>query len=436
MISITNAPYTYAPAGNPIVFQVQSNNSAILYFAVSIVEAVSGNIIGNFNYHVRPDLPQGASLNLSDILSNLVQVGLNNSLNTLASNIDSATLAYRLIITEKVVVNGLVEDGATYNNTNDRYYTWDANFDRLLFHTYLPDDFVINVNQPIKFLNLKNQFSNTTGTSAEYLYFLNAGALAKKCRIRVYDPTGVQIHNYVANLPTGLMQRLIVSPKAINACYGTDFSVVGHYRVDLLGASDNVLSETKVYKYTGDACYLQPVNFIFSTSLGSYETFTFYNPKESISTNKTTLKSNVLQLNNGLYSDNVNGVLNQSDKIINTSSTSSYTAFSNFLSDDEFVYLRELVSSKNVYVELSDNITLVPVTIKNTSYNINLKYNTGKLNRLEITYEAQAGFIPSKSDLFGTGNGSSQIQFLDLPLPVQSNNGIIYVDSSNGSITI
>lgn len=380
MISIIKAPYTYQPSGNDSIFQLESDNPNILSFNVKILEASSGGVIFNGNYYVRPDHTTGVSFNLSSILSNLVQVKVTN-LNTIAEAVSGSTLSYRLVINERIVVNGLTQDGATYNNGNDRYTIWDAKIDRLLFKAFNPDDYVVTGNLLPKFLDVKPSISTQSFTSNEQLYFINTSFIAKQVRIRLFNAVGNQINQVLSNIPDGLMIRLNVSPKAL----GVDFNGVKEYRVDLIAGNGAAVTETKTYKVVNDLCHLQPVNILFTNSLGGVTTHVFFNPIESINTTKTTLKSNILQLNSGVYSDSSNGILNSSERIINTTSTSSYTVFSNPLNDAETQYLSELISSENVYVESGS--TLIPIAIKNSNYQVALrKTNGGKINRLEIQY--------------------------------------------------
>ncbi|RZK11289.1 MAG: hypothetical protein EOO43_19450 [Flavobacterium sp.] len=271
---------------------------------------------------------------------------------------------------------------------------------------------------------MKEQISKQSGTSTEQLYFINRNNLAKQCRIRTYDVLGNQTHLFNAPIPSGDMIRLNVAPKVINNIFNIDFGSVGHYRVDLLNADGNVVSEEKVYKYVGYKCTLQPVNLLFTNSLGGLESFTFFNPIEDMTVSKTSLKTNVLQMNNGIYSDNKDGVLNESDRVIDVTTTSKFRVFSDVLTDNETIMLKELVTASKVFVELSDNRTLVPVTITNNNYAVALRRTNGfKLNRLELTYTVQSGFIPSKSALFGSGEGSAQIQYQDLPMPPEGGEG-------------
>lgn len=437
MISIIKTPSTYSPVGNPIIFQVQSNNPDIVYFLVQVVESTTGNTIINQKYYIRPDYINGISFNLSDVLSNLVDTQINNSSEIVAVALTGSTLSYRLIITEKINQSGQVVSGAVYNNSSDKFTVWNSELSRLLFTGYIQDKWVANSNIPAKFLCLKDQISKQSGTSTEHLYFLNKGNLAKQCRIRTFDINGVQNHLYLAPIPTGDMLRFNVSPKVIYHLYNTDFATVGHYRVDLLDANGAVVSEEKVYKYVGYKCTLQPVNILFSNSLGGLTSFTFFNPIESVTTSKTSLKTNILQLKNGIYSDNNNGLLNETNKVIDVTSTATFKVFSDVLTDNETIMLKELIMAKKVFIELSDNKTLVPVTITNNSYNVNLRRTNGfKLNRLEISFTVQSGFIPSKSDLFGSGQDSAMIQFQSMPLPPEYNTGVVYHDGQNGSIII
>ncbi|WP_316736272.1 hypothetical protein [Pedobacter aquatilis] len=436
MITIQNAPASFTPAGNPIIFQLTSDNSNIVYFQVQVVQVPSNQTIINQKFYVRPDYPNGVSFNLSSILSNLVETKVNNSPNVLAAAIDDASVSYRLIITEKINDNGVVISGAVYNVPTDNYTVWNAKFDRLLFTVYNQNEYVVNGSYTCKFLSLKEQISKQSATSTEHLYFINNG-LAAKARIRLYNIAGVQVANYIANLPAGNVIRLNVSPKTLYNLYGADFTNIGHYRVDLLDGFDNVVSQEKVYLFGGYPCHLQPVNLLWTNSLGGVESFTLFNPIESIAVAKTKLKTNPLQLDNGVYSDHSNGIINPTEKLISSSSESTFKIFSDVLTDEETIMLKELITSENVYLELSDNQTLLPINIKETNYDVLLRRTNGyKLNRLNISYSTQSGFIPSKSDLFGSGVGSASIQFINMPVPPTYNNGVVYHNASNGTVNL
>ena len=387
MITIVKTPSEYTPAGNPIIFQVVSDNPNIIYFNVQLLEVPSGDTINFFNFYVRPDYLNGVSFNLSDVLSNLVETDINNSSQAVAIPLTDATVSYRLIITEKLNSNGSIVNGDTYSNGNDKFTVWDAELSRVLFTNYNQDNWVANSNGRAKFLSLKDNVSKQSSTSTEHLYFLNKNNLAKQCRIRTFNSAGAQNQVYLPALPGGDMLRLNVAPKAINKLFNTDFASVDHYRIDLLDGNGNVVSEEKVYKYVNHKCTLQPINILFTNSLGGVESFTFFNPIETVNVTKTSLKTNVLQMNNGIYSDSRDGIINQSQRTINVTTTSSFKVFSDVLTDHETIMLQELITSKNVYIELSDNQTLMPITIINNNYQVLLRRTNGfKLNRLEITY--------------------------------------------------
>ncbi|MDY0906577.1 hypothetical protein [Pedobacter sp. CFBP9032] len=387
MITIVKTPSEYTPAGNPIIFQITSDNPSIIYFNVQLLEVPSGNTINFFNFHVRPDYLNGVSFNLSSILSNLVDTKINNSSQAIAAAISDATVSYRLIITEKLNSNGSIVNGDTYNNGNDKFTIWDAELSTPLITNYNQDNWVANSNGRAKFLSLKDNVSKQSSTSTEHLYFLNKNNLAKQCRIRTFNSAGVQNQLYLPALPGGDMLRLNVAPKVINKLFNTDFASVDHYRIDLLDGNGNVVSEEKVYKYVNNKCTLQPINILFTNSLGGVESFTFFNPIETVNVTKTNLKTHVLQMNNGVYGDSRDGIINPSQRTINVTSTSSFKVFSDVLTDHETIMLQELITSKNVYIELSDNQTLMPISIINNNYQVLLRRTNGfKLNRLEITY--------------------------------------------------
>jgi hypothetical protein len=180
------------------------------------------------------------------------------------------------------------------------------------------------------------------------------------------------------------------------------------------------------------------VNIHFVNTLGALETFQFFNPRESIEVSKTTIKKHPFKLDSsGTYSDINNGVFNADEEILNVNSKANYRVITNPLTDAESIWLKELIASKQVYVELISG-ALVPVMIKNNNYNVLLKkYSGGKLNRLELEYSVAGGIIPTNESFYGYGgNDSSQIITLDIDTTPEQSDVIIYHDSTNGSVII
>jgi hypothetical protein len=389
MISITNQPNTFTPASNPVIFQLTSSNPNVIGFIVDVLAVPTDLLIYKGVYNVSPNFNNGAYFNLSKVLENVVDYQLNPDLTTIASSIGQSIKSYRLKITERIISGSTIVNGDEYDDIDDKLYIWNAELNRLKFSHYNQDDYVMNDNQPAKFLTNKPNYAKQSSTSLEYLYYLNDD-IATDVLIKTYYPNGTTYTANVLPLPESVMGRLSVSPKVLVNELPIDFDNVGSYTVALVNASGDLVSEIRTYKYQPDKSYQEPINLLWLNTLGGVDSFTFYNPRESVNVSKTTIKKQIYKMVGIDYTDKINGIYNPEEEVLNVVNTSTYKVISNPLSDLESVWLKSLIESKQVWIEL-DNGELFPISVKNTSYDVLLKkYNTDKLNRLELEFTASA----------------------------------------------
>jgi len=238
---------------------------------------------------------------------------------------------------------------------------------------------------------LTNKPSTTKyySNSTDYLYFINDG-LSLNAVLKLYV-NGSGITTYTKSISSGITSgRIKLSPDTLTTMFGSNFSNYftsnNYFTVVIQDTSGTNKSVTRTYTLKNSNCAYTPIQLVFGNQLGGFDGIRFFNPQEQIDVVRTTIKKNPFQLNNNLYTDNVSGVFNSDTDTINVASTSTYTAISDPLSDDESLWHKELVKSKQVYVLLPTG-NYMPVTITNTQYKVQQnKYNNTALVRLSITF--------------------------------------------------
>jgi hypothetical protein len=418
MITIVQSPLKYTPAGNPIILQIESSLSNILYFKIQVSESESDSLIASGNVYTTPDYVNGSYVNLSKILSNAVKWEINNSINIPSFAIEKAIIKYKVTLTEWGLVSGILQEiGDPFEVPGD-HFTWEAEFDRISFHNYNISTYLVSNGLPANFLTQKPNYSVVNDYSSEQLYFLHESQSDLRLIVKTFNSANTLIDTYshsITGLGDSSLIRLQVSPKALSDSMLVNFADVSYYTIYLENATSIRKSEIRYYNYKSLACNVEPVNILWVNSLGGIDSYQFQNVQETINISRNTYKKNLFKLDNGFYSDRTAEVLNPSEEIINVNQTGTYTATSAIISDSESIWLSGLFTSKQVYVELAD-YSLVPVIVTNPNYQIQRqKYNRGSFNTVQVTYTLNGDVIPMDAISIsqGFGSGSGQVEFID-----------------------
>ncbi|MCC8409908.1 hypothetical protein LJ707_13300 [Mucilaginibacter sp. UR6-1] len=409
MISIDKQPQSFTPADSPIQFKFTSDKPGALYFSVQVLDGDTGGLIANQKYQTLPNLNNGTVCDLSSVLSPFVDNQLLPSVDLLQP-VSKLVKAYQLSITDNYVSGSTVITGSTL--TTGIYNVWNAEFDRIQFTDFSYSDYAINaVSGNTNFLTDKPQISNIYRRSNEYLYFLNAGINAKvEFKFYGFGHTLLGSHTLSGITANTKAYRLNVSPNAIQNHYGYALSNLygnysfddmftdtfgsnygidnaNYYTVQILDSSNIPKSELRTYILKNDKCICEPVQIVFSNRLGGFDSVTMFNPAETISVEKSIIKTYPYQIDTaGDYTNITNGVYSETDFVYNKVSESTYKVFSDVLNIETAKWLKSIIDSEKVYVKLSNGVFL-PITIKNKSYSLgNKQYSTGN-RRLELEFK-------------------------------------------------
>ncbi|MGY4540053.1 hypothetical protein ACVW0P_004495 [Mucilaginibacter sp. UYNi724] len=390
MISIVKQPDKYTPANNPVIFQMNSSDTAIQFFQVQVL-ADDNSVIVSLRLFTSPDNRTGSYTDLSGVLSNVVDYQLLVNANIVDSP-SKLIQAYKLKITEKLYTDNGIIDGVTL--TTGLFYVWNAELNPVAFNSFQYSDYVLSGSTGVtaNFLTSKPNYTKVNGATSEYLYLLNDNLTGATINYKLYNDKSQLTGSYVISGVTfDRVSRIDVSPKSVSDNFQVDLSSVKLYTVQLLDVNNNVKTKLKTYTYEIPKCNRLPVEVLFANKLGGFDSFSFYAPRESVEVQKTTITRNPYGFNStGLYTNVNDGVINSTIDTINTTSTSKYKVISAPLTDLQCVWLKELIQSPKVYVKLSNGL-MYPVQITNTNYPVLQKKYSTSLMRLEIEMSAPSG---------------------------------------------
>jgi len=379
-VTVTNKPQLYTPVGNPVIWKVSTDVDNFLYFKVSILDG-DGNTILNTLIYPTPDFPTGGVINLSRVLDNYVRWDIYNNLMVYPAA--KSILGYTLSIAEVYLSSGVVTEGTPVSTSLQ--YVWDGLINRLSFANYSQDTYILKTGKVINFLTGKPSTTYLNEKGAEYLYFLNNGDVTTLVvKIDAYGSGGSSTpYTYdISAFSAYKMLMLNISPDILQSILGFDISTCTYFTIKLVDGDGADLSETRTYLYKKLECYLEPVNILFANSLGGIDTYQFVNSDITVAASRTSIKRSL---------DTAISELNIMDEVISSYPTESFTLNTRELSDEETMWLQELLLSKQVFFKQNSD-TLVPLQLADTSISLTKKRYVTGLNTKQFTFKLSDGF--------------------------------------------
>jgi hypothetical protein len=403
MISIIKQPARYSPAHNPCFLTVQSN-MPVMYFLVTLYSS-SNEVISTLKCFGTPDNFNTFSVNLSTILENYVKTPL-NTVSSFISSFNSGYLDYYVTVKE-VYKDLFTGHYAGASITTDVFTVYNASLSDVEFQYFGYRNYYINPLTTAKFLSTKPSINNINPWSKEFLYFLaDTTSTATKAVVKVTRSTGTQVYFQAFSAGANKLHRLNISPKNLKNSLSINFDDVQSFEVWIEDASAKVLTEVKKYVCINLPCRVEPVNVVWLDRFGGVSSFTFINPQESKTITRNTIQAN--QYAN--YSISTGGVINAKEKTYDVSQLSTYTLTTTPLNDWEYVYLSDMLSSEQVYVELTDG-TLYPIKLSTTSVDVKRRKYATSVSRFELKYEAESNLNVVPDTYISFSAGLSQVGF-------------------------
>lgn len=226
-------------------------------------------------------------------------------------------------------------------------------------------------------------FQNSGGTKNRLIDFSTISATTIGYK-EIHFPVGPYNLN---NLPTSLIKSGGTTQPIINV--NTDYK----YQVRLFEYSATTftgspISETREFVFA-DCSKYDTVRLAFINRLGVFDFFNFNKVKRTtITTDKQTYRKN-LPLTYYLGST----IGDRETTIYNSKNEKTVSLNSNWITDEESTWLEELWTSPEVYecnVDSSGNLSLIPIVLKNNSYEIKNRLNDQLFNyTVEYSYASE-----------------------------------------------
>ncbi len=382
-ITIHQSPDTFTPVYNPVVFVASSTNVGENNFSY-VFDLYIGGVLQT--RHRIPANPSNgyAKIDCSSILGSEVTHDLLLSTTGWAQNTNSF-IKFQVKIGEEYDV----ADVATlYTNlaTSSSMYAFNSVFDYFDFVDYESTNYLLEASTDKFLTNAPDQYfiSGDKG----YLYLINNDpTTVTKARFKKYSAANVllataDVTNSVFNTNTdnNRFLRIGVGPENLETSISAGWTDnASHYTCQIFNGS-TAISEIKTF-YMDEACKYTPVRLHFLNKLGGFDSFNF----KLASKSDSAIERKTYKKLQGSYSG-ASFVYSKSDRSQSTVSTQlndTTQINSDWLTEEENVWLKELVSSPVVLQEL--NGELLPITIQETKYSDKKKENE-KLFNLQLNF--------------------------------------------------
>ena len=404
-ITIKQDVGTYSPVYNKLEVSCESTNKNATDFKY-IFEIVT-TLHGTFTYYVTPEptLSHG-SLEFSRVLQGFIIEKINayGSTAPFTQGLDEMIIEYHIEYGEQFLDGGVITDYKDLT-TGTTKYTWDASFiehewitqrnESFPFYTWVMNtaggsnnEFLTNYKTPkVGITDLGWTYLMTdTVSDVDYL------------EVKTYDSAGALIQTVTANdgsstLVPGRIKAVATSPQSLNniavlasGAQPVITSSVDYYTVQIFEGTPTAISELLTFTIE-DCTRYEKYRLHFLNELGGFDSFNFTlrNQKSSRAKRKSYTRAETVITSTGIdYSHENIGSLDyyvrSGDKI---------KLRSDYLTDAENTWLKELIESPNVLWETTDTLGVTvfyPVKVMSNNWT-GKKQSIDKLFNLEIDVE-------------------------------------------------
>jgi hypothetical protein len=399
-VTVERQPEDFQPVFNQNRWIVESNNTAQTNFEYICDVYVNAGATYIARLKRFPDSDGYGDFDLSRVLADYVSV-------TLAASNDNGFNLHRSHYVNYVLKFGEIYNGTTYTNltvTSSQVALMMAlSFNQ--FYDYDYEQYASGVGSPsvdIKFLTNSPRTLKARRNGYAELHFLNATTSnSSYLKINSYLPSGSLIASYTIANPYVTVnvnnKWLSVGVGIYNLNTATLSSGVqlvvdddaGSYDVALYDTSNNRTSEIITFEIDDTCNRYDGKHIKFLNRLGGFDTF-FFSSNENVFIDVNN-REQYTKLAGTVSGSPVTWGYNLSDrgqKVIAVDSQERTILKSGALTDAEYVWLRELITSPEVYAVETYNGTIYdrPIVITTSSYEEVYKRNK-KMSQLTLEYK-------------------------------------------------
>lgn len=395
-VTVERQPDNFQPVFNQLRWIVESNNTAQPNFEYICDVYVNGGSTYIARLKRFPDSDGYGDFDLSRVLSDYVSV-------TLADSGDNGFNLHRNHYVNYVLKFGEIYNGTTYTNltvsSTQVALMMALSFNQ--FQDYDYTDYQMNGVYLGKFLTNSPRTLKARRNGYAELHFLNALTNeSSKLRIRTYLPNGSLIGTYRIDNPYAQTSQFYWCSVGVgiynlnNATLSSGVQLVvdddaGSYDVCILDSSNNISSEVITFEIDDTCNRYEGKHIKFLNRLGGFDTF-FFSSNENVFIDVNN-REEYTKLAGTVSGSPVTWGYNLSDRgqrVIAVDSQERTILKSGALTDAEYVWLRELITSPEVYAIETYNGAIYdrPIIITTSSYEEVYKRNK-KMSQLTLEYK-------------------------------------------------
>ena len=402
-ITINQTPVLYTPTYNEMVYILSSTQTAQPRFKYLADVYINGSVTRAVRLRVaiEPNNAKGIIKLQGEIETFLTQDVGNPEGQVATTPNNNSILDYLVEFGEEYEVAGVLTQFPNDEADTSRYaFNGCLEYYNFIDWNYI--DYLLGSNIAQYMTNAPTTI-DTMLTNSGWLYFIaNPTAPVDVFRITTKDANGViigvwEVNNTLTFATTGENFGKVAShPHNINALPNTEFNlgiqpvftgVEASYDIQAIELPTKLMSEVRTFNIISP-CKFERWNMIFLSRLGGFDSFTFslLSRDEDKITKEFYKKEPTRLVSSGFATGSYTWSRADREKVtFFTKSSRTRELNSNWVDEETYTWLSELVSSPVAYLEDGSN-NLIAVTILDTSFTFKKRVND-KLFNLKITVE-------------------------------------------------
>lgn len=409
-LTIISSPQKVTPAGNTIMYVLDSNMSNFIYVNVRVKDSATSTLIATLRVYPTPANPVRVHIEVSKIMQSYVGYKLLDYYTTIVTTVPGAMQGFFLEVDE-VILSGTGNVITASTQFPPECTVFKGELDPLTFKNYISSKYTFDsvFSYPILFSTLQPRIKRVLSTSDEGLYFFQNGfaippptlpADSPRGKVTYYDKSGAPIGTpFIIDVGFQAQAlrtqfRVNVSPNIVATYGAVPLANIGRYTFELIREDDTTISEVFTYIIEDNYCNAPPLHIYFVNKFGAIDTYTMLHPMNSIEVEKLTMQKPEYRLGaNGQYNNFEGVTFNVVDAIVNTGERQSIRAITRNMTDDTNTWLSSLIYSPQIYIKVLQNL-FIPVTVQETRTDITpRRYGNGLVTK-EYTFKLAEGFTP------------------------------------------
>lgn len=378
-ITIQQRPVFVSPVYNDLIYQISSDNYAATDFRfVCEVKDVSNNVLAKLKAPILNGTTDRGIFNVRRILESYLTYDFDLENDCEYFNTDNSIFKAVCNFGEDTAASGEV-----LGMTNASGWVWNASMTRRDFASYASGDWIVVDDDNNQFLTTQRS-QRMRPNQWGWLYFLSLespfGAYTKSAIYKSYDSGGNLLKTVELAYVGGSGGNYFISkvPIGHNISETTSTVLTGslpvidpsasYYTVQMMSESDTIISEVYRIDLVDDCTQYESINLYFLNSMGGFDSFMFDKiSTTSIDISRKQMKRQLYGLNSGNYEYNLtkHGVATY-----DTTYQDKIKVNSDWLTDTESEFLKELLSSPVVFMHKSGEDFYTPVNITQTNWEV------------------------------------------------------------------